>query len=149
MAKRNDKSIVVAAVDNGGLDEPVEVAHPYHLCYGSAAKVSQTTPDETPAHAPRRPKKGPRPSIEIVEISSGEEDGEEQERFGGVLRGLNPKNVIPPTQISIETEDAAAEGVVITQTARHGTRQSHYGKTQANYSMKVSTTLLRATGHLA
>ena len=79
----------------------------------------------------RRPRKGPRPSVEIVEISSGGEDGEEQERFGGVLRGLNPKNVLAPTE-------QAAEGVVSTQTVRHGTRQSYHGKTEANYSMKVS-----------
>jgi hypothetical protein len=92
-----------------------------------------------------RPRKAPRPSVEIVEINSDGDERGEQPRFTGALRGLHPKNMIPTTQLSVETEhEDGANSVENTQSVRHVTRQSRYGKSEANYDMKVQTLLPKA-----
>ena len=89
---------------------------------------------------PPRRRKAPRPSVEIVEIDSGEEECEIQPRLCGVLRGQNPNVVIPSTQASVDT--AYGDNLDVLESAqavRPSTRQSRYGKSDANYDMKVST----------
>lgn len=79
----------------------------------------------------------------MVEVSSDEDERGMQPRLSGVLRGLNPDAVILPTQPSIEVADEDdGDGAKSTRAVRHGTRQSLYGKSEANYDMKVSRDVL-------
>ncbi|KAK6391602.1 hypothetical protein LTR65_004437 [Meristemomyces frigidus] len=109
---------------------------------GSDANSSSFTMSRSSAPKVSKARK---PTQEWVEVSSDEEENEAPAPKRGVLRGLNPNNVLaaPLTQASVEILDSddnddgdnENDGKP-TQQPAHGTRASRYGKAPVDYDMK-------------
>lgn len=56
-------------------------------------------------------------------------------RSRGVLRGLDPNAVLPPTKIAVPDSEDDVEDEQAKPFTQHGTRGSRYGRAPANYDM--------------
>lgn len=91
-----------------------------------------------PSSSAPKPFKGPKPSVEIVEISSVA-DEDEAVTGRGALRGLSQKLILPEcsTEASVEATNAGDEAEVKpSQPSTRSTRGSRYGRADVNYDMK-------------
>ncbi|KAK5121472.1 hypothetical protein LTR85_005305 [Meristemomyces frigidus] len=94
---------------------------------------------------PAKSRKAPKPTQEWVEVDSDEEENALAPPKRGVLRGLDPNNVLatPSTRSTVEISDSDKEddesdenNVRRTQQPAHSTRASRHGKADVNYDMK-------------
>ena len=95
-------------------------------------KKSVPTPTST-QHSTGRKRR--RPSQQLVEVPSDEEDETAMIERKGAARGLNANNILPSRTTA---ESIEAEGSLPKAEAKHETRSTRNGKSKINYDMKVS-----------
>ena len=139
MAGKKRKSAGARASFESTPTEAAEVENPNDCMHTPSADLSQgsSRSRQTPSSS-ARVRKTPRPSVEIVEVDTDEERQNQQPRLEGVLRGLNPDNVLPTTQNTIEISDDDEIPIETSQVSKHTTRQTRHGRAEVNYDMKAS-----------